>query len=249
MVTNGPRCRPAEVVRGRQGCPGRGGNWPVRASPLAKARACWEVAPVHRMLLSLPRQIETERLLLKPYQAGDGPTYYQLCVRNREHLLPFEAGNPALGVTTPDDAEVLVREFAADWAARSMFFFGIWLHDGGGLIGQVVLSPVTWDLPEFAVGYFVDAGAEGRGYISEAVQAVLAFAFDCLGAARVRLNCNETNLRSVNVARRCGFTCEGLLRETKPQHRLPDGRASGDYIFGMLREEYEAGRRRGARAT
>lgn len=195
---------------------------------------------MHRMLLSLPSRIETERLLLQPYSPGDGAAYLTLCLGNRDHLAQYETHNPAREVASLEDAEVLVRTFAADWAARSMFFFGLWLRDGGGLVGQVVLSPVTWTLPEFAIGYFVDHGHEGHGYITEAVNATVAFAFDCLGAARVRLGCNETNVRSVSVARRCGFVCEGLLRETRPEHRLPDGRASGDYIFAMLRSEYEA---------
>lgn len=199
---------------------------------------------MHRMLLNLPRRIETERLLLRPYQAGDGDAYWDLCQANRAHLSVYEADNPARSVVNMEQAEVLVREFAADWVARSMFFFGIWRRQDCQLVGQVVVSPVNWDLPEFAVGYFADCRHQGCGYISESVDAALEFAFDCLGAARVRLGCNQTNQRSVNVALRCGFVCEGLLRETKPQHLLPDGRPSGDYIFGMLRSEYE-----GRRAT
>lgn len=187
----------------------------------------------------MPAKIETQRLLLRPYRAGDGREYLVLCLNNKQHLLPFEAGNPALDVKDETDAEILVREFAVDWAARSLLFMGAWLKQTGKLVAQVVLSPVNWDLPEFAVGYFVDRDHEGRGYVSEAVRAALELAFDVLGAARVRLSCNQTNLRSVRVAERCGFVREGHLRQTRPKHMLPDGTPSGDLIFGMLRSEYE----------
>ena len=73
---------------------------------------------MHKMLLDLPARLETDRLILRPYQAGDGPAYYDVCLRNQEHLLPYEAGNPALEVKTVDDAEILVREFAAAWVSR-----------------------------------------------------------------------------------------------------------------------------------
>ncbi len=198
----------------------------------------------NKMLIELPAQIATARLLLRPYHPGDGPEYLELCLDNKQHLIPFEEGNPALDVDDEAGAEILVREFAADWAARSMFFMGVWHRETGRLVAQVVLSPVNWDLPEFAVGYFVDRAQEGRGFVSEAVRAVLGLAFDVLGAARVRLSCNETNLRSVRVAERCGFCREGHLRQTRPKLELPDGSPSGDLIFGMLREEYEALRQR-----
>lgn len=199
-----------------------------------------DVVSINKMLIEMPTKIETERLILRPYRAGDGPAYYALAANNREHLLPFEADNPALEINDQTDAEVLSRELAAEWVARRMFFMGAWHRQTGRLVAQIVLSPVNWDLPELAVGYFVDRDHEGRGFVSEGVQAALELAFDILGAARVRLSCNETNLRSVRVAERCGFTLEGHLRQTRPAHRLPDGTASGDLIFGMLRDEYEA---------
>jgi hypothetical protein len=41
---------------------------------------------MHKLLLDIPTRIETERLYLRPYQAGDGAMYYQVGQRNREHL-------------------------------------------------------------------------------------------------------------------------------------------------------------------
>jgi ribosomal-protein-serine acetyltransferase len=55
-----------------------------------------------------------------------------------------------------------------------------------------------------------------------------------LGAHRVSLRCDDTNLRSARVAERCGFTREGCLRET---HANPQGGFSGDLLYGILRGE------------
>lgn len=197
---------------------------------------------MHKLLVDLPDQLETARLLLRGYRAGDGAAYYRLAQANQEHLLPFEAGNRALSVATVEDGEVLVREYAAAWAARNIFFLGAWEKQTGALVAQIVLMVVNWDLPEFGVGYFVDKAHEGQGLVTEGVQAALGWAFDGLGARRVRLECNETNVRSVRVAERCGFVREGYLRQTHPEWPRGDGSPSGDYLYALLREEYRAQR-------
>jgi RimJ/RimL family protein N-acetyltransferase len=195
---------------------------------------------MHKMLSDLPAQLETERLMLRSYRAGDGAAYYDLCQNNKEHLLPFEQGNPALAVTTPEEAEILVREFAASWAARNAFFWGVWEKATGALVAQIFLGVISWELPEFVVGYFVDKDHEGRGYVTEAVNATLRMTFEVLNARRVRLECNEMNERSVRVAERCGFVREGYIRQTHAHILRADGTFSGDYVYGLLKEEFAA---------
>ncbi len=195
---------------------------------------------MHKMLYALPETLVTERLTLRPYRQGDGAAYFTLCQNNKAHLLPFEAGNPALSVSTADEAEILVRELAADWHARSIFFMGVWHTQTGGLVAQVVLSVVNWHLPEFALGYFVDKDHEGHGYVTEACRALIRWAFEQWGAQRLSSGCNELNLRSRRVLERCGFVQEGLLRQTHPELPRADGTPSGDCLFGLLREEFAA---------
>lgn len=106
---------------------------------------------MHTQPHDLPSRIETPRLLLRPYQDGDGPAYYAVCRRNREHLLPYEAGDPALDVETEKDAAALVRDLAAAWANHRVFFLGAWHKHTGEWVAQVVLSFVSRSLPELAV--------------------------------------------------------------------------------------------------
>lgn len=194
---------------------------------------------MHKMLLDLPSQVETERLILRPYRAGDGAAYYKLAQNNKSHLLPYEAGNPALAIHSLEDAEILVREFGAKWVARSIFFVGGWEKSSGELVVQVVISVVHWSTSEFEIGYFVDCAHQGHGFVTEGVCVMLRFAFDCLQARRISAGCNDTNLRSQHVLERCGFTREAHIRQNKPHIKHPDGSSSGDYLYGMLREEYE----------
>ncbi len=191
---------------------------------------------MHKILLNLPTQIETERLCLRCYQAGDGAMYCQAGQRNREHLQRYEAGNVMLEARTEEQGEIIVRELALDWAARRHFFWGVFEKSTGIFVAQVYVGPVSWEIPEFEIGYIADVDHQGRGYISEAVKAVLRFIFEDLHAHRASIHCSDTNIRSQRVAERCGFTLEGHTRE---DHRNSDGTLDGSLHYGLLRAEYE----------
>jgi RimJ/RimL family protein N-acetyltransferase len=191
---------------------------------------------MNKMLLDIPAGFETERLHVRGYQAGDGRWYYPMGLRNRDHLARYEADNPARTLATEDDAEALMRSFAADWQARGSFFLGAFEKVTRSFVGQIYIGPMDWALPEFAVGYFADEAHTGQGYITEAVRGALGFIFQHLQAQRVRLECDDTNVRSFQVAERAGFIREGHLRQNK---RHPDGTLSGTLLYGLLRSEYE----------
>jgi RimJ/RimL family protein N-acetyltransferase len=161
--------------------------------------------------------------------------YFAAGQKNRQHLQRYEADNAILSPKTELEAETLVQELAADWAARKCFFLGVWDKLSGEYVAQVYIGVAKWDTPEFEIGYFVDVDHEGRGYVTEAVKTALGFVFDHLQAQRVSLRCDITNLRSQRVAERCGFTREGQLRQHK---RLPDGSFSDTLVYGLLRREW-----------
>ena len=191
---------------------------------------------VHRLLLELPIRMETERLYLRRYEPGDGPWYHAMSQKNRTHLMRYESENAVMTIESEEDAEIVVRHLAAEWVARNCFFLGAFCRETDEFMAQIYVGPVNWDLPEFEIGYFVDQDHEGQGFVTEAVQATLRFIFESLKAHRVRLQCDDTNVRSYRVAERCGFVPEGHVRENK---RSPDGMLSGTLHFGMLRSEFE----------
>jgi RimJ/RimL family protein N-acetyltransferase len=190
-----------------------------------------------KSLLDIPVRIETERLYLRCYQPGDGRWYYPVSQKNRAHLLRYESGNIVMTINSEADAEAVVQDLAAAWAARNSFFIGAFDKQTDEFVAQIYIGPVNWDLPEFEIGYFVDKDHEGHGYVTEAVQATLGFIFEHLRAHRVRLECDDTNRRSYRVAERCGMVREGHFRENK---RSSDGVFSGTLHFGLLRSEFEA---------
>lgn len=157
--------------------------------------------------------------------------------RNRAHLAEYESDNVVMSATTEEEAEVIVRDLANDWAARNHFFIGAFDKTTGAFVAQVYVGPVSWDLPEFRIGYFADKDHEGQGYVTEAAQAAIAFVFDYLGAQRLRLECDDTNVRSYRVAERCGMVREGHFLASK---RRPDGTLGGTLRYRLLKQEFDA---------
>ncbi len=194
---------------------------------------------MHRLMIDLPDRIETERLYLRPYRAGDGAWYFAAGQRNREHLARFEDDNAILSAANEHEAEILVRDLAADWVARKVFFMGIFDKNSDKFVGQIYIGVGNWDIPEFQIGYFADVDNEGKGYVSEAVTAVLDFLFEYFKAHRVSLETNEINDRSLRVAERCGFLREGLFRQNR---KNPDGSFSNTLYYAILRSDWEAGK-------
>lgn len=191
---------------------------------------------MNKFLLNIPERMETERLYLRAYKAGDGPMYYAASIRNQEHLAEYESDNVLMHLKDEEHAEAIVRELAAQWAARNCFFIGIFEKATDRWAGQVYVGPTNWDIPEFAVGFVADVNYEGKGYISEAITGVLGMLFEDMGAHRVISECSENNNRSWRLLERCGFTREGHLREKR---RNADGSFHGDFIYVLLRGEYE----------
>jgi [ribosomal protein S5]-alanine N-acetyltransferase len=190
-----------------------------------------------KMLIEFPTPFESDRLTLRSYHPGDGKWYYAMSLQNREHLSRYEADNVAANIASEAAAEQLVVELEEAWKAGTCFFIGAFDKTTGEFVAQIYVGPVDWSLPEFQIGYFVDVEHEGQGFVTEAVKAVLTILFENMNAHRVRLGCNETNVRSFRLAERCGMTREGYLRENR---RNPDGTYSGSFIYGLLHSEYRA---------
>jgi RimJ/RimL family protein N-acetyltransferase len=189
---------------------------------------------MHKLLLDIPTQFETERLMLRCYAAGDGKWYYDMSLRNKDHLRQFESMNAVMKIQSEEAAEIVVRDFANAWTARDCFFLGVFEKKTAQFVAQIFIGPINWDLPEFEIGYFVDKDVEGRGFVSEAVRGTIRFIFEHLNAERIRLECDDTNLRSCKVAERCGFVEEGHIRQNK---KNADGTLSGTKLYGLIRSE------------
>jgi RimJ/RimL family protein N-acetyltransferase len=76
---------------------------------------------------------------------------------------------------------------------------------GGRLVGDVGLSPADGEDGVILVGYTIDPAFQGNGYATEAVRALVAYAFDTLGADVVRAYASAENIPSHRVVEKSGL--------------------------------------------
>jgi RimJ/RimL family protein N-acetyltransferase len=187
------------------------------------------------ILHDLPQEVLGDRVLLRPYRAGDGEAVWSAVEESRELLRPWMPWVDHH--RTPADSEAFVRRMHARWILREDLVVGIWLRETGEYVGSSGLHPIDWDVPSFEVGYWLRASAQGRGYATETTRVLIGLAFETLGAHRLFLRCDERNERSAAVARRLGFTPEGTRRLDS---RSPSGELRNTLVFSMIPEEFAA---------
>jgi RimJ/RimL family protein N-acetyltransferase len=78
-------------------------------------------------------------------------------------------------------------------------------RNSGALVGDVGLSPDDEDPGVIKVGYTVDPAYQRRGYASEAVSSLVAYAFDVLHADVIRAYADAENTPSIRVAANAGL--------------------------------------------
>lgn len=130
-------------------------------------------------------------------------------IRNKEHFLPWEDKKPDDYYTYFYHMQMVKSEKAAIKRGDELDFWIFRLTDGK-LIGKVVLFSISFGNVSSAVlGYKLDSQAQKCGYMHEAINAVICFAFNELNLHRLEINIIPRNERSIKVAEAAGFSLEG----------------------------------------
>jgi len=187
------------------------------------------------MTPTLPTEYTSERLLLRRRRPADAPAYFRMLRENQAHLREFLPPNLA-AAQNEDDIRAVIEWQIERWQAGELFILGLWEKSSGEYVGEVYLANPDWEVPCIEVGYFTVQHQGGKGYAAEATRAACCIAFERLGVRRVELQCAADNEKSARVARRCGFTLEGRLRE---RSHKKDGLPVDRLWFGLLRAEWQ----------
>ena len=175
------------------------------------------------LLLDLPDEILTQRLILRPPRAGDGAAVNEAILESIEGLqrwMPWATPTP-----TPEQSESWCRHAASDFLGRKQLPMLLFRRDDGTFVGSSGMHAVDWNVPRFEIGYWVRRRLEGQGFVTEAAAAFTRFAFETLRAQRVEIRTDDRNERSWRVAERLGYRLEGVLRnESRDAYGLRDTR-------------------------
>lgn len=189
-------------------------------------------AMVKPVLLDVPMPVLTPRLQIRPRFVGEGPVLTEAVRESLESLrpwMPFAQVEPQI-----ENFEEHCRRALANFILRADFSLSIYDRSGGQFIGSTGLHRINWDARSFEIGYWVRASCEGKGFVSEAANALTRYAFQVFNANRVEIRCDSRNLRSLAVMKRLGFIEEGHFKnddmgvDGKPRDTLITARTNMD---------------------
>ncbi|HKA58293.1 MAG TPA: GNAT family N-acetyltransferase [Gemmatimonadales bacterium] len=128
--------------------------------------------------------------------------------------------------TVDETREHLTRARDAFPAGEDLGLF-VWNTKSDEFIGAVGLHARLADATRREIGYWIRTSAAGRGYATEAVQAVARAAVKQMSLSAVEIHVNARNLPSQTVALRAGFVPAGEV----PGRPDPDGRPSRVLVY------------------
>jgi ribosomal-protein-alanine N-acetyltransferase len=180
--------------------------------------------------------VQSERLRLRLPEDGDVSEVVRYYRDNRDHLQPW---SPRFS------AEIFERKYWLDQVAerRAELETGLGARafifrkdDPAPVIGNISLNHVQRGPAHHCLlGYSLAAGAQGQGYMVEAVCAAVGYAFGVLRLHRVMANYMPHNVRSAAVLRRAGFTVEGYARD----YLLINGRWEDHVLTGIVNPDWK----------
>lgn len=173
------------------------------------------------------QRIETERLVLRPVTLSDAEDLFEYASDEETSYYVFDRH-----ASIEKTEEAIVDYFMTDPFGK----FGIELKETGKFIGTIDLR-VKDEKHRAIMGYVLNKAFHGKGYMTEAAEAVLRYAFTILELDCVAALHDDRNTASGKVMERLGMQKEGVMRHVG---KWKKGEYFNDVYYSILREEYEA---------
>ena len=186
--------------------------------------------------------IETERLVLRPFEEGDAADVYA--------YLKAPAVNCFAGMKlrSLDEARAEMQKRLGE----TEYYFAITLQEGGRDIGELDAYPEPGDphaagdavQDTFSPCWMLNEAYQGKGYAFEAAQAFFDYLFSQKGARRIYAYTEDYNLASQHLCEKLGMRREGVFLEFVSFVKNPDGtpRYENTVQYAILKREWDRNR-------
>ena len=168
---------------------------------------------------------------------GDYPAWAKLRGESRQFLSPWEP------VWADDELtrgafRRRIKRYQKETRQDSAYVFFVLRESDDALLGGVTLSNVRRGVTQCCtLGYWIGAKFARKGYMTQAVKALVPFVFRTLGLHRIEAACLTDNDASKKLLARTGFRQEGLAR----RYLLINGAWADHLLFALLKDEAQLG--------
>ncbi len=175
--------------------------------------------------------LEGERIYLREVRPSDVNENYYRWMNDREVVDQLESR------FYPNSMEGLREYVIKKLGDRDNIFLAIVLKDGDRHIGNIKLGPINW-IHRFAdIGILIgEKDCWGKGYASEAIGAVVNYAFSELNLNKLTASMYDVNKGSLKAFQKVGFIVEGVRK----QYFYYRGSYVDAVLLGLLKSEQKS---------
>jgi [ribosomal protein S5]-alanine N-acetyltransferase len=157
--------------------------------------------------------VEGEGVYLRAPQMADFAEWAEIREASRTFLTPWEPTWLHDDLTRAAFRRRLKR-YAEDLRTDQAYPFFLFAKTDNALVGGLTLANVRRGVAQAgSLGYWMGEAYARQGFMTAAVQALIPFAFGALRLHRLEAACIPSNIASVRLLEKTGFTREGFARE------------------------------------
>lgn len=187
----------------------------------------------------MPKKFTTKligpRLVLKPSKPTIkmATAMFELIDANRKHLRPWFPWEK-LTLTIEDSLKYLFDKEGKVKAGEKIEYA---IYVDREYIGNISIFNINDKKRSAEIGYWLSAAATRNGYMTEAVKIIEKEFFITHNLNRLAITCDERNIASAGVAKKCAYILEGKFRQDVYSEHFKDFRNT--LIFSKLQSEFK----------
>ena len=173
--------------------------------------------------------IPTERLTLRFLTDSDTHALFEIF--SHPEVMRFWSSPP---LTDLAQVRQMLAGFYDDYCTRNALHLGLERQADHVLMGVCTFYHFHFESRRAELCYALGRPFWGSGYMHEALQAFIAYAFEMLDLNRLEADIDPRNRASAKTLERLGFQKEGLLRE----RWIVSSEVSDTCFYGLLRRNW-----------
>jgi len=173
--------------------------------------------------------IDTERLTLRTFKLEDTDDLHAIYADDET----MKYWGVAASQSKEETRDLVIRDMKAVENGQAMFW-ALELKETGGVIGKCTLWQYSEANQRAEVGYILSRKYWRGGLMTEALKAMIGFAFSDLNLHRLEADTDDKNLASLALLEKLRFQREGFFRERWYVH----GAWQHSVMLGLLKQDW-----------
>lgn len=175
------------------------------------------------------KRIETERLLLRPFEMEDAEPMFNNWASDSEvtkYLMWPTHENL-------DDTKKVLQNWISEYEKKDKYIWCVELKETGEAIGSFGVGNLNEKARIVEMAYCIGRSYWHQGITSEALKAIMKFFFEEVGVNRIEARHDPKNPHSGSVMKKCGMKYEG----TKVQGDWNNSGICDMCFYGLVKEQ------------